>query len=337
MSSTTIKVVEFDFDGTLRDGLKEKVFAFQKASEVTSRILGLGELKEFTEETMRTWAGVPVGEIAVNVWPEAAKQSANYRSVYEQAWDDVYNHYNIEVRGKDADEVKTPFTDAEKASIINDMPPSPWFEGTQDLIKDLDGKGVFVGILSNPPSISALKGEVATGGVLGNVKDVFTGSPFGIGKPHPDALLHGMAAAWAEAHDEVAAKNLKTATDNVDLDAHYDALKDITTAMILSDYDWKMDVLMIGDGAPDLRVATAARTVVNSLGLGSQVTVNSLGLGYGWQYPKDLVKLNPSAWAKTPTHMAEQINTWLDTGCFKAVPDYPALKDPKAILPSNAI
>lgn len=301
----------FDFDGTLRDGLKEKVFAFQTAIEITSRIMGFSTDRPYLDDDMRALAGVAVGKIAVQHWPEAyasgTPSQEAFRQVYEQVWKDIYNFYNITQRDPSGTPPTTAFTDEEKQKIIEGMPQAAWFDGAKDLLVDLHDRGVYTAVLSNTPEVTSLKNEVASGGVLDAVDCVFTGSPVGMGKPNAYALLHLIAMSWTKEKDPELNAAIQEAYDQKNAELYKERV-DASLSRIAADGS-KISVLVIGDGLPDIRVAKNAAETLRAFGI-KNASLETLALTYGFMTKEQLAPEEPDLWAFKPREMVSQTTVW---------------------------
>ncbi|HBM90957.1 MAG TPA: hypothetical protein DD400_03650 [Rhodospirillaceae bacterium] len=310
-------LIIFDFDGTLRDGLNEKVFAFQTVAEITWRLLKIkGEIREYDKPAMQERAGRPVGEIGKEYWHKGFEQKGNlFTETYNKVWGDLYGYYRADEKEKTrlATSGKTSLTQEEMRHISTNMPPAPWFEGTQKLVEDLYKEDFPVGILSNTSTVASLEGEVDSGNILPFVPIVHTGSPVDTGKPHGYALLHCIAAAWSQEKAPELLETLNQSVGNKDSKTHKETIDKILN--LINKSEKEIRVLVVGDGAPDMEVAQNAREALKSF-TNATWNIETLAVTFGFQTRKALEKHEPTGIVGRPEDMNKEVLKWAKTGAF---------------------
>jgi phosphoglycolate phosphatase-like HAD superfamily hydrolase len=307
-----IRIACFDFDGTLRDGLAEKTFAFAKAAEITARLTNATGLRPFGEDDMRRLAGRSIRDICLDVWPKNVRPEIDddaFASTFERTWSGIYEVKRAPDDMKARVGESLDFLPDETRAANDDMPGAEWFPGVRETITRLSDKGIFVGILSNTPEVSSLRNEAHSGGFGELFDEIHTGAPVKAGKPDPRSVIHFAALAWCDENRPVLGKNIREARDACDSERYAEALEEATASLCADGR--KIEIIMIGDGIPDIVAATAAAAAIKARDEADRnVRISSLALTYGFMREEDLVAKGPTAISRSPMETVDKIIAW---------------------------
>ncbi len=333
-----LNILVFDFDGTLRDGLAEKTFAFAYAAKVTFNMLReSGDLsaeeltlinKPYTEDDMKAYAGRPPDEIAKIHWVN----SQTFGDLYKKVWDGIYAIYRANRDPNTSniivpDAVKTDFLDAEVQHIVRNMPRSQWFPGIEDMAIKAS-EHAYMAVLSNTPTLEGLVGEVMSGACGASFDHIYSGAVLSkeYGKPNAPALLHIVAKAVARLYNPGLADRL--ADDPLNGDPEETIQKNLSAMkeawQIVRNLDLRVNVAIAGDADADMAAGMNARNVLEEERLlwPRHVRIDRVPVLYGWQGPDKLMPFSPRYVIHTPNALAQWTALWVQ----QSVPVNPDLQ-----------